>query len=249
VSGEPQAGAEPGPDRDARRAAVAEDADCLGSRPELDELTRSYLAAQLAGDRREAVRLLMEEGIGRGNSVIDLHLNVIQQAQREIGRLWEQNTITVAQEHQATAVSQLALAHLYQQSIRRPAVGKSVLVACVEGEMHDVGARICADVLDLHGFDVRFLGADVPTECLISFAERTHPSLIALSVTLPAYLPAAHAAVEALQARTKIPIAVGGRALDEPGNRTGWDGVVIFGADAMELLKAARVALGVPDGA
>ncbi|MGZ5958476.1 MAG: cobalamin B12-binding domain-containing protein, partial [Myxococcaceae bacterium] len=155
---------------------MSTDEDCLGNRPELDELTRSYLAAQLSGDRREAIRLLMEEGIGRGNSVLDLHLRVIQQAQREIGRLWEQNTISVAQEHQATAVSQLALAHLYQQSIRRPSVGRSVLVACVEGEMHDVGARICADVLDLHGFDVRFLGADVPTDCLISFAERTQPS-------------------------------------------------------------------------
>ncbi|MGZ3445561.1 MAG: cobalamin B12-binding domain-containing protein [Myxococcaceae bacterium] len=227
---------------------MSTDEDCLGNRPELDELTRSYLAAQLSGDRREAIRLLMEEGIGRGNSVLDLHLRVIQQAQREIGRLWEQNTISVAQEHQATAVSQLALAHLYQQSIRRPSVGRSVLVACVEGEMHDVGARICADVLDLHGFDVRFLGADVPTDCLISFAERTQPSLVALSVTLPTHLGTAHGAVEALRARTKMPIAVGGRALDNPGAREGWEGVTIFGADAIELLNAARSKLGVPAG-
>jgi methanogenic corrinoid protein MtbC1 len=224
---------------------MSSDEDCLGNRPELDELSRSYLAAQLAGDRREAVRLLMEEGIGRGNSVLDLHLRVIQQAQREIGRLWEESSISVAQEHQATAVSQLALSHLYQQSIRRPPVGKSVLVACVEGELHDVGARICADVLDLHGFDVRFLGANVPTECLISFAEHTHPSLVALSVTLPTHLPTARAAVEALQGRTRVPIAVGGRALDQPGARDGWEGVAIFGADAMELLQAARAKLGV----
>ncbi len=225
---------------------MSKDEDCLGKRPELDELTQSYLAAQLAGDRREAVRLLMEEGIGRGNSVIDLHLRVIQEAQREIGRLWEQNSISVAQEHQATAVSQLALAHLYQQSIRRPAVGKSVLVACVEGELHDVGARICADVLDLHGFDVRFLGANVPTDCLLGFVERTRPSLVALSVTLPTHLPSAHAAVDALRARSSVPIAVGGRALDLPGARAGWEGVSIFGADAMELLRAARSTLGVP---
>ena len=224
---------------------MSSDEDCLGNRPELDELSRSYLEAQLAGDRREAIRLLMEEGIGRGNSVIDLHLRVIQQAQREIGRLWEQNTISIAQEHQATAVSQLALAHLYQQSIRRPAVGKSVLVACVEGELHDVGARICADVLDLHGFDVRFLGANVPTDCLISFVERTRPSLVALSVTVPIHLPTAHAAVEALRAKTDAPLAVGGRALDVPGARAGWEGVAIFGADAMDLLRAAREKLGV----
>lgn len=224
---------------------MSSDEDCLGNRPELDELSRSYLAAQLAGDRREAVRLLMEEGIGRGNSVLDLHLRVIQQAQREIGRLWEQNTITVAQEHQATAVSQLALAHLYQQSIRHPPVGKSVLIGCVEGELHDVGARICADVLDLHGFDVRFLGANVPTEGLISFVEHTRPHLVALSVTLPTHLPTARAALETLRGRTKAPLAVGGRALDLPGAREGWAETAIFGADALDLLKASRTALGV----
>jgi MerR family transcriptional regulator, light-induced transcriptional regulator len=224
---------------------VVSDEDCLGNRPELDELSRSYLAAQLAGDRREAVRLLMEEGIGRGNSVIDLHLQVIQQAQREIGRLWEENSISIALEHQATAVSQLALAHLYQQSIRRRPVGKSVLVACVEGELHDVGARICADVLDLHGFAVRFLGANVPTECLLGFVQGTRPDLVALSVTLPAHLPSARAAVAALRP-SKVPLAVGGRALDSPGARAGWDGVEIFGADALELLRSARSALGVP---
>ena len=231
---------------DGERALSSNDDDCLGDRPELDELTRSYLEAQLAGDRREAIRLLMDEGIGRGNSVLDLHLRVIQQAQREIGRLWEENVITVAQEHQATAVSQLALAHLYQQSIRRRSVGKSVLVACVEGELHDVGARICADVLDLHGFDVRFLGANVPTDALVGFVERTRPSLVALSVTMPALLPAAHGAVDLLRASTQVPLAVGGRALDLPGARAEWEGVTVFGADAMELLRAARSTLGVP---
>jgi methanogenic corrinoid protein MtbC1 len=225
---------------------LASDEDCLGKRPELDELSRSYLAAQLAGDRREAVRLLMEEGIGRGNSVLDLHLQVIQQAQREIGRLWEQSSISIAQEHQATAVSQLALAHLYQQSIRRPAVGKSVLVSCVEGELHDLGARICADVLELHGFAVRFLGANVPTDCLVGFVERTRPDLVALSVTVPTHLPDARAAVEALRGGGQVPVAVGGRALDLPGAREGWQGVAIFGADALDLLRSARSILGVP---
>ena len=225
--------------------ALASDDDCLGKRPELDELSRSYLAAQLAGDRREAIRLLMEEGIGRGTSVLDLHLQVIQQAQREIGRLWEESAISVAQEHQATAVSQLALAHLYQQSIRRPPVGKAVLVACVEGELHDLGARICADVLELHGFAVRFLGANVPTDCLLPFVERTRPDLVALSVTLPTHLSAARSAVEVLRARSETPLAVGGQALQEHGAAEGWTGVAIVGADALELLRSVRTTLGI----
>jgi methanogenic corrinoid protein MtbC1 len=119
-------------------------------------------------------------------------------------------------------------------------------MACVEGELHDVGARICADVLDLHGFDVRFLGANVPTDCLLSFVEHTRPHLVALSVTLPTHLPAARAALAALRARTEAPLAVGGRALDLPGAREGWGAAAIFGADALDFLKAARAALAVP---
>jgi len=40
-----------------------------------------YLAAQLAGDRREALRLLVEDGLGRGASVLELQAGVIQAAQ------------------------------------------------------------------------------------------------------------------------------------------------------------------------
>jgi hypothetical protein len=39
---------------------------------------------------------------------------------------------------------------------------------------------------------------------------------------------------------------VGGRALDLPGAREGWQGVAIFGADALDLLRSARCILGVP---
>src|SRR5690349_3730573 len=78
------------------------------------ELVKRYVEAQLAGDRDAAIRLLMEEGLEKGVSVAELQLDVIQRAQREIGRLWQENKISVAQEHLATAISQLVLAHLYR---------------------------------------------------------------------------------------------------------------------------------------
>lgn len=54
----------------------------------LDALRERYLRAQLAGDRREAVRILIEEGLAQGASVTDLQAQVIGAAQSEIGRLW-----------------------------------------------------------------------------------------------------------------------------------------------------------------
>ena len=67
--------------------------------PALDHLLSRYLEAQLAGDRRTAARVVIDEGLGAGHSVHALHAGVLQAAQREIGRLWQQNRISIAEEH------------------------------------------------------------------------------------------------------------------------------------------------------
>ncbi|HET7402993.1 MAG TPA: B12-binding domain-containing protein, partial [Usitatibacter sp.] len=72
--------------------------DQNGGAHALGHLFGRYLEAQLSGDRREAVRLVLEEGIGEGHSVRTLQAGVVQAAQREIGRLWQQNRISIAQE-------------------------------------------------------------------------------------------------------------------------------------------------------
>src|SRR5262249_4416722 len=106
-------------------------ADGTTARPALGELRARYLAAQLAGSRREALRLVLDEGLARGVPALDVELEVIQEAQREIGRLWQENAITVAEEHMATAISHMALSHLYEHAPRASTNGKKVLVACV----------------------------------------------------------------------------------------------------------------------
>ena len=136
-------------------------------RDQLASLRQRYLAAQLAGNRREALRVVVGEGIALGLSVLDLQLHVIQEAQREIGRLWQENEINIAQEHMATAISHMALAQLYDEAPHAPSNHKKVVVACVEGELHDFPARLVADALDLSGFEVRYLGADVPLHSLL----------------------------------------------------------------------------------
>src|SRR5690349_10167020 len=89
---------------------------------DFDELRTRFLRAQLAGDRREALRIVTEEGVRRGAPAIDVALSVIQESQREIGQLWQDNRISVADEHLATAVAQVALAHLYQLATPLPPV-------------------------------------------------------------------------------------------------------------------------------
>ena len=215
----------------------------------LRELCAKYLAAQLKGSRREALRLVVEEGLDRGVSVVDLQLGVLQEAQREIGRLWQENVISIAQEHMATAISHAALSHLYDVAVRAPSRNRKVLVACVDGELHDFPARLVADALDLAGFETRYLGASVPVEGLSALVLAERPDLIALSVTMPFNLPALRVAVARLREATngQIPIAVGGGACVWNAALADELGANITASNADELVQAAvRVFHGVP---
>jgi methanogenic corrinoid protein MtbC1 len=213
----------------------------------LASLASRYLEAQLASNQRECVRLI-DEALQQGALVQDLHLKVIQQCQREIGRLWEQHEISVAQEHLATAVSQLVIAHMYRHLPRGSANGKLVIVACVEGEQHDLGARMASDFLDMDGFDVRFLGANVPTESLLSIVIQKRPDLVALSVTLATNLDAFQEVTSVLRAKCgpSLPILAGGLAftLAGEGSLKLPNDVVAAGSDASEMVKIARRLVG-----
>jgi methanogenic corrinoid protein MtbC1 len=178
-------------------------------------LSRRFLDAQLAADRPGALRVVIDDGVRRGISVEQLMMEVIRPAQFEIGQLWQMNKISIADEHVATAISQFALAQLYPLAERRAETGKRIFVACVEGELHEMGARLAADLLDLDGHDVTYLGANVPTDHLIRKVVAGRPDFVVLSISMTFHLAALHDAVRRLREEVDPPppIAAGGRAV------------------------------------
>ena len=209
------------------------------------ELADIYLNVQLRGDRREALHFV-DRLVGHGHSVADIQQHVIAAAQREIGRMWEESRIGIAQEHMATAISQLALAQLYRHAQPLPARGRKVVIACVEGELHDFPARLVADALDLAGYDTRFLGADVPTGSLINVLEQENPNLLALSITMPFHAAALRRQVKSVRDHTdgRLPIAVGGLACAQLRPITAEIGPEILAASAHEMVDAANRLFG-----
>ena len=211
------------------------------ARPSVDWLLRQYLAAQLAGDRREALRLVLDEGLARGYEPHDMRHGVVQAAQREIGRLWQQNRISIAQEHMATAISHVVMTRLFDESTPEPRSGRKVVVACVEGEQHEFPARLVADFLDLAGFEIRYLGANVPTDDLLRLLAQEKPDLLALSVTMSFNAVASRKVVERVRAEfPALPILMGGHALDWEPRLASDFGVQTCAPDADSVVEAAR---------
>lgn len=207
----------------------------------LDGLFTRYLDAQLAGDRRAALRVVVDEGLAAGHSVQELHASVLRAAQAEIGRLWEQNRISIAQEHMATAISHVVASRLFEEADAQPRLNKRVIVACVEGEFHEFPARLVADFLDLGGFDVLYLGANVPTAHLVSMLHEAAPDVLALSVTMSFNVPALRAALARVRERFPgLPVLVGGHALAWEPNIAEECGVETCGTEASCVVDAAR---------
>lgn len=183
--------------------------------------------AVIAADRRAAQRILIDL-VRDGMDVARLGDEVVQPAMTEIGRLWQDNLITVAQEHLATAIVQTALARAYAAPLDGP-TDRRALLACIEGNHHALGLRIVADAFEAAGWEVRYLGADVPAVDLLSHVETWRPHLIGLSVSLPRHVAVARRIVAALRrgAGASARIVVGGVPLrDDPGL------AVVIGADA-----------------
>lgn len=212
----------------------------------LEVLCREYLAAQLAGDRRGALAVVIDRGLRGGHGVGELQAGVVQAAQREIGRLWQQNRISIAQEHMATAISHVVMARLFEEASPAPRVGRKVVVACVQGELHEFPARLVADFLELGGFEVRYLGADVPTDDLLRLVRAERPDLLALSVTMSFNAPGVRLAVERIRAEhPRLPILMGGHALAWEPELAARFGVETCGPQADCVVERARELTGV----
>jgi MerR family transcriptional regulator, light-induced transcriptional regulator len=182
----------------------------------LRELARSYLAALLRADRAEAIRMVMAE-IERGADLGDVFLDVLQDSQREAGRLWSTNQISVAKEHFCTAVTQQIIAQLYPRVMAQPKSGLRALVACVSGEQHELGARMVADFLELAGWDAVYLGRDTPAAALADAVREYAPDLVGLSASMAFNFPVicdSIAAVRRADATGRLKVLVGGFQFD-----------------------------------
>ena len=219
--------------------AQPEGAASTGAGEALAADRRLYMEAALSGHRATALSLALE-CVDRGLSVLDLYHDLLQPVQYEIGRRWEANEISVAQEHMATAITQHVIAQLHSRlSVPAERRGRAVVTG-VEGEVHQIGGSMVADVLESAGWDVRFLGSELPHRDILRAIEAHEPQVLGISATMLYNLPK----VAALTADTRSlfgsepRVVVGGGAF-----RTARDAWRDLGADGFgrDLRDAIRV--------
>lgn len=203
------------------------------------DVAQSYLSALRDGDRRRALTLV-EQCAADDWTIQDLYLTVFQPALREIGRLWQLNQLTVAEEHLATAITEAAMARLYVTSELPAQNGRTIIAGCAERERHSLGLRMLCDLLDLAGWETLNLGAGVPASSFAEMVAERAPEAVALSVAIAPHLTQLGETINSVREATQRPLVVivGGRPfLDRPELSTK------VGADLCAPDAAAAVAL------
>lgn len=200
-----------------------------------------YLSAAISGRRKEALAVV-QGTVAAGTPPSDVYVDIMQGALYEIGRRWQSTELTVAEEHMATATTLYILSALHADLPRTGATAGIAVVAGVVNESHVVGANMIANALETDGWDVKFLGTDLPHATLLAAIEQYRATLVAISMTMSRSISEGRDLIA--QIRTSLQpsprIIVGGWALrhdPELWRTLGADG---YAADVRGLTELAR---------
>ena len=114
--------------------------------------------------------------------------------------------------------------------------GPKIVLATVEGDIHDIGKNIVKLILENYGYGVIDLGKDVPPEKILDATVKTGAGFVGLSALMTTTLPAMERTVALLRKEApRVKIMVGGAVLtDEYAKKIGADK---YAADAMEAVR------------
>lgn len=204
-----------------------------------ERLYQDYLMALLAGKRkqcRDMVQRLLDANI----ELKTLYTDLFQRSMYEVGELWENNRITVANEHLATSITESILNLTYPTLFSADRSGKKAVISCSANEFHQVGGKMVADIFELNGWDGHFLGANLPSEEMARFIHEVQPDVVGLSLSILANLHHLKRGIEVVRTDfPKLDLLIGGQAfrwggIDEIKQYTGTE--YIPSLDALEKL-------------
>ena len=164
----------------------------------------------------------LDRKLAEGAAPLDIINGPLMTGMAEVGRLFNNNELIVAEVLQSAEAMKAGVNHLEQfmEKADTAARGKIVL-ATVKGDVHDIGKNLVEIILSNNGYEVVNLGIKVPPEELIKAYHEHQPDAIGLSGLL---VKSAHQMVTTAgdlhDHGIQVPLLVGGAALSEKFTKT-----------------------------
>ncbi len=203
------------------------------------------LAAYIVEGSRDGLLADLDEAMTK-YAPLDIINGPLMAGMEEVGRLFNNNELIVAEVLQSAEVMKAAVAYLEPHMEKtESAVKGKILLATVKGDVHDIGKNLVEIILSNNGYQIVNLGIKVPPEQLIEAYLAEQPDAIGLSGLLVKSAQQMVVTAQDLRnAGIRVPLLVGGAALTRKFVKTRiapeYDGLVLYAKDAMEGLELAN---------
>ncbi len=204
---------------------------------------RERLAAAIIEGDEEGILPLVEKALAEGLSPLEVSNEGLLPGLEEVGRRFGAQQIFLPQVMLSADTMHRAFDRLKEDI--RAAGGKSlgrILMATVEGDIHDIGKNIVCTLLENHGFEVIDLGKNVPAARIVEQAVARQVDAVGLSALMTTTLAQMEKTIEALrQAGVKTFTMVGGAVVTP--DYAASIGADLYAADALEAVARVKALL------
>ncbi|MDR7239996.1 methionine synthase [Neobacillus drentensis] len=178
---------------------------------------------------------------------LDIINGPLMEGMKEVGRLFNDNQLIVAEVLQSAEVMKAAVSHL-EPHMEKGDVSASkgkIILATVKGDVHDIGKNLVDIILSNNGYEVIDLGIKVNPTDLVQAILREKPDMVGLSgLLVKSAQQMVLTAQDMKESGITVPILVGGAALSRKFTDTRiakeYDGLVLYAKDAMNGLALAN---------
>ena len=209
--------------------------------PQINEMQDKLKTAVLKGNRNGIVKIT-KEALESGEKPVELLNQVLLPAINQVGEYFDQGKYFLPQLI-ASAEAMKNSIEILEPLLQTGSAGEEmpvVVIATVEGDIHDIGKNLVALMLKNHGFHVIDLGKDVPQAKILETAREHHAQFIALSALMTTTMQRMREIVAAAkQEGITAKIIIGGAVItQEYADEIGADGYSKDAADAVKLAKS-----------
>jgi 5-methyltetrahydrofolate--homocysteine methyltransferase len=201
--------------------------------------------AVIRGDREGALALV-DRALSEGADPFSLVQDKLIPGITEVGRRYERREYFLPQLIRSAETMQHAFRKLQPllEAQRGQETRPVIIMATVEGDIHDIGKNIVTLMLGNHGFDVVDLGKDVKAADIVEAAERHGAGVIGLSALMTTTMVRMEDTVRLVRERgLPVKVMVGGAVVTPAfAEAIGADG---YSADAVEVVRVAKELLAV----
>lgn len=152
----------------------------------MNEEVRKFAEYLLEGDALASIDFIKYK---QQLTTLEIFDQFFTPAMKYVGELWENNEITVADEHLATGTCDFVLSRLFPWQEEQSSNDKKAMFLCPEGERHYLGLKMVSSLFVESGWSVRFFGPDLPLDSALKAAEKWQPDVIGLSIAIVYHLP------------------------------------------------------------